>query len=314
MALEYLQRIGVDPTQGIACIVLTHWHDDHVEGAARLVAACPDAKLFFSAALRSREFLALAQADLQAQATPSGIQEMERIVKMRFQKGTRRPTFISEGHCFWRSSAPGNQGASIYALSPSGAAVTEALAALGKLLPTPMRPRLRITEPRPNDAAVVLRVDVGAHRILLGADLENVPSTQRGWKAVLASNLHPEGTASVFKVAHHGSSTGEHPGIWTQLLAADPLSILTPFRRLKTPLPRATDEARIRQNSARAFCTARAQATVPRRREPFVERWANRGATNRRLRLGTMGHIRIRAHLQSAGPATVELDGDAYRL
>ena len=48
VAIHYLNRLGVDPAEAVTLVVATHWHDDHIRGMARLVAACTNANEVWS--------------------------------------------------------------------------------------------------------------------------------------------------------------------------------------------------------------------------------------------------------------------------
>ena len=39
-ALQYLENIGINPSEVVDLIVATHWHDDHIRGIAKLVETC----------------------------------------------------------------------------------------------------------------------------------------------------------------------------------------------------------------------------------------------------------------------------------
>jgi len=56
-ALAYLRSLGVDPGTQVKRVIVTHWHDDHMRGAAGVLAAATSAKFFCSAALSTKEFL-----------------------------------------------------------------------------------------------------------------------------------------------------------------------------------------------------------------------------------------------------------------
>ena len=89
----------------------------------------------------------------------------------------------------------------------------------------------------PNLGSVVLRIEVGTRRILLGADMEHRKSEDSGWNAILeSSNLRDE--ADYYKNAHHGSKTGDVPEIWSKLLISECTSVLAPNQRLANPLPK----------------------------------------------------------------------------
>ena len=59
-ALNYLRGLDVDPSTTVKMVVATHWHDDHIRGMARLVAACPSARFCCASALKTDEFLGVA--------------------------------------------------------------------------------------------------------------------------------------------------------------------------------------------------------------------------------------------------------------
>lgn len=71
-ALAYLTGLGVD-LSNVRCLIATHWDDDHVGGLARTLEACTRATFACSAALRSGEFLVLAEsAGASSMMTRSG--------------------------------------------------------------------------------------------------------------------------------------------------------------------------------------------------------------------------------------------------
>ena len=212
-ALAYLRELGVDPA-AIQYIVLTHWHDDHVAGAARLVQACPGAGVACSAALRSEEFLTVVAASKRAMTTSSGVDEFRQIVEtMRGRKVSKAraasigPELASADKRLWKGGgAPGGTPAELWSLSPSSGAMHLALAEFGQLMPKgAMKAKRNAVAQRPNHVAVVLWVEVGNHRFLLGADLESTGNPATGWNAIVSSSARPAGQAQVYKVSHHGS-------------------------------------------------------------------------------------------------------------
>src|SRR5205823_8890383 len=113
----------------------------------------------------------------------------------------------------------------------------------------------------PNDTSVVLHVRCGQVVVLLGADLETNANPQTGWNIILNSADRPAEQASCFKVSHHGSHTGDHPRIWTDLLVHQPHAIVTPFKSGSRPLPQPSDIARICGYTDKAYITS-----LPRQR------------------------------------------------
>jgi hypothetical protein len=175
----------------------------------------------------------------------------------------------------------------------------------------------RMMSVSPNQVAVALRLDIGPRSILLGSDLEDENDPLVGWSAVLNSELSRERKSETFKVAHHGSKSGHLDGVWTDLLHANPLSLLTPFRYGRHELPTVEDRARILALTNRAYISAHPhrRAKPKRKRVPKVEALINSAAKGRRQAAGPVGHIRWRANLLDAKElGTVELADGAIEL
>ncbi|MHB8381885.1 MAG: MBL fold metallo-hydrolase, partial [Candidatus Binataceae bacterium] len=62
VALEYLRAQGFDPSVSVKLLVLSHWHNDHIRGAAAILREARSAEFFCSAALQQREYLELVAA------------------------------------------------------------------------------------------------------------------------------------------------------------------------------------------------------------------------------------------------------------
>jgi glyoxylase-like metal-dependent hydrolase (beta-lactamase superfamily II) len=54
-ALKYLDSINVDASTQVIGVVITHWHDDHINGVSQIVKKCIAADFFLSAALMSSQ-------------------------------------------------------------------------------------------------------------------------------------------------------------------------------------------------------------------------------------------------------------------
>ena len=57
VALSYLNSLGIDIAHSVSVVIVTHWHDDHMEGGATLLDAATNAIFCCSIALRKDEFL-----------------------------------------------------------------------------------------------------------------------------------------------------------------------------------------------------------------------------------------------------------------
>ena len=132
------------------------------------------------------------------------------------------------------------------ALSPSDSAVLATVARLSSIPSSAFRRCMpNIKE---NHASVVLSVEVGQRRILLGGDLQTRENRDFGWLAIVDShNASNRAKYEVFKIPHHGSENGDHPSIWSTLLEQCPPAIMTPCVTGSTKLPTPVDRERILQ-------------------------------------------------------------------
>jgi len=165
----------------------------------------------------------------------------------------------------------------------------------------------------PNNVAVVIWVELGQARALLGSDLEESGSSTLGWKAIVGSAVRPTSKAQLFKIAHHGSDTGHNDDVWVQMLEVDPCAVLSPFLKGSKKLPSADDVKRIKARTPHLYSTALPGGWRSKHREPAVERMVDRKL---RAMTGRMGHVRTRWSSLAGGAAarTVDLFPDARKL
>ena len=276
--LEYLHNLNIDLTQSVRLIVATHWHDDHVRGISNVLDQCKAAKLAISGALDAHDFLKLLQLyrGHVLVKDSSGLDEFIRIFQIldeRKQLGVllNPPTIASSDRLLYRDRIPlatGTVEARVFSLSPSDASIVRATLAFAELMPTAGERKKRITSPTPNHASVVLWIEVGDHKVLLGADLERTTDPKTGWSVILNDSTVVSGKAGVLKVAHHGAKSGHEPRVWSELMAEEPFAMLSPFCRGDTLLPTAEDVRRITVLTPNAYITA-----LPTRRR---YKWSNR--------------------------------------
>jgi beta-lactamase superfamily II metal-dependent hydrolase len=278
-ALEYLRSLGIEPSDAIRSIIITHWHDDHVRLVGSVVRQCPNAQVVLSTALRTSEFLTLVRVYSRAEddifPLSSGIRELAEVldVRMRDQGGQPRGlTWAIQGREVWsRSINNGSPSVSLSTLSPSDSSVTQAIRNLGALQPVAASPPRRLPDPSPNHTAVVLWIRVGDASILLGADLEETADPSTGWTAILDSQSRPQGRAEVFKIPHHGSENAHQPRVWSEMLVPEPVAILTPWWRGRG-LPTDRDRRRICSDTPNAYLTTTHPRPSPVRRPRPVEK------------------------------------------
>jgi hypothetical protein len=312
IALEYLREIGV-PTSAVKLVAITHWHDDHMRGAAEVVEACTEADIICSQALRADEFIQLCNAGRARPAMP-GPAELGRVmsvVESRASSTTTRRRLAADDQLLYRVDSP--RTVEVHSLSPSSESCVRAARDIAKYLPKKLTP-IRFAAPTANDVAVALWVRVGDIRVLLGADLEQVGDDSRGWKAIVGSTTRPAGVADVFKVPHHGSENGHNDDVWNNLLSREPLALVSPFASGRKPLPSPDDVARMLARSKSLYCTSRPKGWKPPARDRAVDRTIDAIARDRRAITGPMGHVRVRVPCDDPSAMTVELFGGAEHL
>jgi hypothetical protein len=134
----------------------------------------------------------------------------------------------------------------------------------------------------------------------------------RGWSAIIAARGGNR-PANLFKIAHHGSITGHHPGIWTSLLTRRPHAVLTPWNR-GSKLPTGADCTRIISLTDLAFSTSRPTSRRAKRKEPAVDRTLGEARISIRDIEPSTGFVHFRTQPNSLdwpvtmSPETITLD------
>src|SRR5438477_8068024 len=252
-ALAYLNSIAV-PSSAVGAVLASHWHDDHITGMADIVKACPEAVFACSSALKSREWIAFLEDNTDFVGNfSSGVAELHAVLHAR----PSAPLWSAFRTLIWDRGEP--LPLQVWALSPSPEEINRSHAKIAEALAHLPTTRNRILEiDGPNDASVVVWLKIGERSVLLGADLEEHGDAARGWSAILVSE-HPvairDERAELYKVAHHGSITAHHDGIWSDLLGADPVAIVSPWNRGRLPLPTVQDRDRLAAATPHAYTT-----------------------------------------------------------
>ena len=307
-ALEYLRKLGSNPSEAVCLVVATHWHDDHIRGMGELVEVCDKAAFSCAAALGKEEFLsALAALERRpATATGSGLRELYRVFSLLAERSATCNYAISNRLIYTQDDCM------IWSLSPSDRAFETFLQQIGQLVPREPESKKRVPSLMPNEAAVVLLVSVCNSTILLGADLE-----KRGWLEILDDYKHPDYKPSVYKVPHHGSHFSHEERVWSEILDKDPIAALTPWRRAGRELPTQADSHRILSYSSRSYVTAAredASGVSTLRRNNTVDKTIRESGA----RIRTVGHssgmIRLRKKVNSPADWRIEKFGSACRL
>jgi hypothetical protein len=315
VSISYLVELGVDLAHDVKLIVGTHWHDDHIRGFTQIVRRCRRARVALSMAFTERDFLsAMFLIEPRSMMRRSGMREFWELWNyLREEK--RPPRFASADQLLWRRS--NGLPAEAVALSPSDQDVAIALQRLRDLIDEAARtgPLEFIQSLDPNAASVVTWIRVGPLVVLMGGDLESAVDPGRGWLAVLTTDAWQGSESTVFKVPHHGSDNAYEPRIWAEMLAGDPVAVVTPFVFMATRLPTAAQRAVIRGHTSRAYLTAPADVGSAAHTYTSVVADMVDAATRS---FGTLeqrpGHLRVRADVDSGGTWSVDLFGPAAAL
>ena len=167
---------------------------------------------------------------------------------------------------------------------------------------------------QPNHLSVVLEVTVGTRRVLLGGDLEhNAGRSTEGWQAIIDDPHRTTQRSAAYKVAHHGSMTAHHEGVWDDLLDVDPVAIVSPFTLGRVVLPTPEGKRLLLSRTKQAYITLN-RLPQPKTRPGVVERQLVRHAMNRRVVEAPIGHIRLRADGDGSGLWSTALFGAAATL
>ncbi len=251
VALEYLELMGV-PAAHVKLLVISHWDDDHIRGAAEIFESAPDATWVVSAALKTEEFKRLILAGRDP-LTGTGTHEFDRLFGvLRSRKQGQRlesvgPRWVSEGTLLWET-----QQARVQVMAPSPATMTLAHNEIASLLPVEGEKRRVVTQGR-NPLSVVLSVQFDGRSALLTGDLIASSNPETGWNGVLRA-LVSAPKAALVKIPHHGSVGAHHDGMWDTLLEPTPLAVTTTYN--PSGLPTVSDRSRLRALARASYLTS----------------------------------------------------------
>lgn len=336
ISLKYLKQLGIDPASDVKQIIATHWHDDHIRGLAVIVEECESAEFVCSEALTSDEFFTLALAfgsSPMVDQHQSGVHEFYSILRILEERQKRAggkwkaPIFANANKVLWRSGQRGGnvsagqwkKTCTVYSLSPSDTASGLAKLKIADLIPIARATKGRIPDLERNDFSVALWIDFGECFVLLGSDLKESGDHRIGWSAILGSKARPVGKASVFKVPHHGSITGHHPEVWSEMMDEEPTAILTPFVLGRTLLPTKADTARILSHTTETYITAVPQQRRRRKRDKTTEKLIQQTVSFIKDVFVSTGQVRLRARFSDLAATegvkwTVDLFNGARKL
>lgn len=257
-SLQYLNQIGVT-TDRVRAIIASHWHDDHVKGISTLVTVCPNAELIISGIFNDQDTFSFlcAYGGASGTALTGGARELYQSVLTKRLQNNGQLFFAYHRSMLYTQKMHGHD-VVISAFTPTSQAQAQSKAHIGQYLPATVADPINYAPDfKPNITSVVIHIKIGDDAVLLGSDLENYKDC--GWQSVVSNSFCKQSQlASLYKVAHHGSANGDHPHIWTTLLSADPVAVLTPFINGSVNLPTPMDKTRIQSSAGEAYISSRA--------------------------------------------------------
>lgn len=197
----------------------------------------------------------------------------------------------------------------VWSLSPSDRCLERFMTYVAANMPQKGQTKTRAPAIKANETAVALLVKLGNHSVLLGADLEE---THQGWSAILASAGRPSDKSTLFKVPHHGSVNGHHPGVWDTMLTQNPVAILTPYNK-SSKLPTSEDAKRLKSYSDKCFTTQPNSAPKPISRPSHIEKTIRQAGIKLTPVNNNVGHIRAKTS-QESDDWLIELNNGAAAL
>ncbi|MEN6434127.1 MAG: MBL fold metallo-hydrolase [Smithella sp.] len=293
--LDYFKAIGVSPNEAVKLIIISHWHDDHVRGLSNIVSACQTSPICCSSVLTKKEFLAhiLDYQRIMIKSSSSGVSEINKVLKNRslFRKALANRIVLNLPEERTADSCL------VTTLSPSDKEYDNFLKIIGSLVPSPSKKQAKKRAPSvsPNNTAVAVWIETGEVRMLLGSDLEEKGDPLSGWSAIVQSAERPKGCASIFKIPHHGSLTGHHNNVWSDMMIESPFAVLSPFCNAGEILPTDKDVERITKLAPKSYITTRYPSPKSRiRRSAAVERTIRERVGKIRAVQPAMGWVSLR--------------------
>lgn len=274
LPIEYLKRMEVDLNK-VELIICTHWHNDHIRGLSDALQQCQNAEFSFASVHDLEKFLFFCELDYKKleKGAVGSTNEFVDCVDIILERG--KDCILAQCNQVLFSKK-GIVNYTLYALSPSPRSIKDFHVELGQLLTDFGTSNTAMPKNTPNDKSVALLLSFGNHRVLLGADLEQGSSDKNGWKHIVNHCIVIDDIkANLFKISHHGSSTGYIKEIFDVLVNNDGILKLTPFS--SSSLPRKDMIDVYKKHSNTIYSTAELKAPPrPKRRDMSLEKFIDR--------------------------------------
>lgn len=325
---QFLKSRGVE-TLWFVC--LTHPHDDHFLGMAKLIEEFKPREFWRFGCLSQEQIRNLIRYQ-ELQSCRSQDEELSRSARelmdlfKRVRAGVGDKTLTVRHVASLMSLHPvssiNSEPFRIECLSPTGSQVERYEGSILDCIGPDGRIARKLSRSGHNAISVVLRIVYGRARVILGGDLDRV-----GWIDVIKETderkqidaLGLQSTA--VKVSHHGSETGYCEGLWSRFAAdtlAKPIAVVTPRHRHKLPTAVALDHISTHASAIHATCQPRLDGSMARpeggSRPPLESRIAIRQTFSAVAESNNPGPGRCSLNLHADGNVQAELAAPAVSL
>jgi hypothetical protein len=297
--------LGVTDVWGL---FLTHWHNDHTEGAASFIEAYADSLKLVGLpdGFGKRELASYAADRLPDELRAKEIKELVSVLNVLKTVTGPEVVTLSARVRLGPAAAPWD----LESLSPSAEDMRHHAATLLSFLPGYVGPPASVWDT--NSGCAVLLLQAANKVVMLCSDLDVGEAPDRGWAGIVQHRgaILP---SDVVKVGHHGSKTALHRDAWAAFGAtAKPRGVVTPFPARGGSLPREPEAAQLRAWCSDAHITARGKGAtkaggVPLNDTPFDSYISTKPKT-----FEATGQVRYRA--RAGQPITTKVFPPATRL
>lgn len=228
VALDYLNKIGLS-FDNICCVVLTHFHDDHIKGTFDILEKTNfKVDLVVNPIFRSKHLLSEIsnKSVVDMEKNLSGISEITKLLSkmISFKEASFNKTIFVDSD---------DKSFSIVSLSPHDKELFNFLDSLS------IEEKNSIIEnygsDKENIYSVVLLVKTNRGCFLLGGDyLNKQGNICEGWK-LLAEEYSKmfDCKSFIFKIPHHGSKSAFNEMVWSNMVTEKPVSVTSIYNRGK---------------------------------------------------------------------------------
>ena len=231
IALDYLKSVGI-PFSGIKCIILTHFHDDHIKGVLKIMKETSfEPNLVINPFVGHTKILrAISKRKIKNNDVfLSGVAEITSLFNANTHfsfAAINKTVFVDEDDKLFSITAlsPHDEELFKYLNSLSDESIDDVLA--------------KYSTEKENAYSVVLLIKCSKGCFLLGGDYPNKQNgVFEGWELLTKEYIKTYDCRSVlFKIPHHGSEASFNERVWIDMLCTTPFSVGTIYNRgVKVP-------------------------------------------------------------------------------